>query len=234
MRGFYPLAHGKDVRLLYRAMKTSGEQILSRIDRRLKATGLSGNAASVAAGLSRDAIRSLRRQLRSGRQRGISTETLEQLAPVLQTTPEWLLSAMGPEIADTEEDHPDSDTVPVKGFVGAGAKAHFLSLEEGELDRVPALKDATPETVALEIRGDSLGELFDRWLVFFDDVRSPVTSDLLGKLCVVGLEDDRVLVKKIKRQPDGRYTLLSDEKRQAPMPDMVIRWAARVKNMVPR
>lgn len=218
-------------------MASTGEQILARIDRRLRATGLSGNGASAAAGLSRDAIRSLRRQIKTGRQRGISTETLEQLAPVLQTTPEWLLSATGPETPQDEAfdpDAPEGATVPVKGYVSAGARAHFLPLYEGELDRVEAPSGATDKTVALEIRGDSLGELFDRWLVFFDDVRSPVTPDLIGKLCVLETEDGRILVKKIKRQKDGLFTLISDAMRQPPIEDAVIRWAAKVKNLVPR
>lgn len=238
MRGFYPLHPNFVARVQSRTMSTSAEQILARIDRRLKATGMSGNAASSAAGLSRDAIRSLRRQIKSGRQRGISTETLEQLAPALHTTPEWLLREAGPEEIDTgdayEPDEMDRHTVPVKGYVGAGAAAYFLPLDEGELDRVDAVKDATPQTVALEIRGDSLGELFDRWLVFFDDVRSPVTPNLNGQLCVVGLEDGKVLVKKLKRQKDGLYTLLSDAKRQDPIENAVVLWAAKVKNLVPR
>ena len=214
-------------------MKASGRQILTRIDRRLRETGLSERAASLRAGLSADAIRSVRRQLKEGRQRGISTETLEKLAPVLSTTPEWLLSETGAEsgLADLQED-PENTTVPVKGYVAAGALAHFLPLDETEFDRVEAPQGATPETVALEIRGESLGALFDRWLVFFDQVRSPVTPDLIGKLCVVGLADGRVVVKKLKRAGDGLFDLLSNT--EEPVRGVAVEWAARVKTMAPR
>ncbi len=86
--------------------------------------------------------------------------------------------------------------------------------------------------MAVEIRGNSLGELFDRWLVFYDDVRRPVTEDLIGKLCVVGLADGRVLIKKIGRSTNGLYDLLSEK--EPPIENAVIEWAARVNAMAPR
>lgn len=138
----------------------------------------------------------------------------------------------GIETMDVEEPA-DSDaeapTVPVKGYVRAGSVAQYLPLADDELDRVPAPPGSTDKTIALEIRGTSLGELFDRWLVFYDEVRSPVTSDLIGKTCVVGLPDGRVLVKKLARAREGRYDLLSNT--EPPIPNVVVEWAARVKHM---
>ncbi|WP_210259487.1 hypothetical protein [Devosia sp. 1635] len=132
--------------------------------------------------------------------------------------------------------HVDSEkTVPVVGYVGAGAEAHFYALSDGELDRVPAPENAGPETVAVEIRGESLGPLFARWLVHYDEIRSPITSDLINQLCVVGLPDDRVLVKKVrnsKSKTPGLYDLLSNA--EDPIFDVPIAWAAKVKSMVPR
>ena len=123
-------------------------------------------------------------------------------------------------------------TVPLVGYVSAGALSYFHN-SDGPIDEIPAPDDCTPETVAAEIRGDSLGSLFDRWLVFYDEVRSPLTPDLVGRLCVVGLADDRVMVKKIERsKTPGLYHLLSNT--EAPILDVEILWAARVKNMVPR
>ncbi|WP_207633223.1 phage repressor protein [Devosia aurantiaca] len=121
-----------------------------------------------------------------------------KLAAALQLNPS-ALAAGRLEPIDHTADESQQGTVPVVGYVGAGAEAHFYALSDGELDRVPAPDGATPETVAVEIRGESLGPLFERWLVHYDDVRSPITQDLVGQLCVVGLPDDRVLVKKIRR-----------------------------------
>ena len=83
----------------------------------------------------------------------------------------------------------------------------------------------------MEIRGDSLGSVFDRWLVFYDQVRRPITHDLIGQLWV-GLPDDRILIKKIRRATkDGLlYRLLSE--REPDTEDVPM--AARVKSMVPR
>jgi DNA-binding XRE family transcriptional regulator len=147
---------------------------------------------------------------------------------------------------DARDDHPASlvrsiesgeippgPAVAVVGYVGAGSKAHFYAVAQGSLDEVAAPAGATANTVAVEIRGDSLGALFDRWLVFYDDVRSPVTADLVGKLCVVGLADDRVLIKRLQRgKTAGAFTLISE--RDEPITDVAVEWAAKVKNMVPR
>lgn len=127
----------------------------------------------------------------------------------------------------------EATEVPLVGYVGAGAEAHFYAHGDGDYEMVPAPEGATSDTVAAEIRGDSLGPLFDRWLVYYDEVRSPVTPDLIGRLCVVGLPDDRVLVKKITRaKTPGLFHLLSNT--EEPIFDAEIMWAARVKNMVPR
>jgi hypothetical protein len=162
-----------------------------------------------------------------------------------KVTPEWLLtgSRAGPMPAGAEEHRPFEaeapdeaghlSTVKVVGYVGAGAETHYYAVAQGDLDEVPAPEGSIGATVAVEIRGDSLGSLFDRWLVFYDEVRSPVTPDLIGKLCVVGLADDRVLIKKMRQgSREGLYRLLSE--REPPIEDVAVEWAAKVKNMVPR
>jgi len=69
--------------------------------------------------------------------------------------------------------------------------------------------------------------------VFYDDVRSPVTPDLYGKLCVVGLPDGRILVKQVKpSKTSGLYHLMSQT--EGSLLDQEILWAAKVKNMSPR
>ena len=125
-------------------------------------------------------------------------------------------------------------TVPVVGYVGAGAETVLFS--EGQIDpedRVPAPEGSTDKTVAVEIRGESLGALFDQWLVFYDDVRDPPGAAMVHKLCVCWLSDGRVLVKKLARgQHQGLWTLLSNT--EAPIYDVALDRAARVRNMAPR
>jgi hypothetical protein len=101
------------------------------------------------------------------------------------------------------------------------------------LDEVSAPDNATDTTVAVEVRGESLGALFDRWLVFYDDVQRPVTPDQINQLCVVGLADGRIMIKKIQRaRGKGLFHLLSNT--EGPILDVEIEWAARVRSMVPK
>jgi transcriptional regulator with XRE-family HTH domain len=125
------------------------------------------------------------------------------------------------------------DTVPLKGFVGAGANTVFFELPDSAVDRVPAPDDATDKTVAVEIRGDSLGAPFDRWLVYYDDVHRPVTRMLFNKLCVVGLSDGRILIKKlVPAKQKGLFHLIPTQGET--IMDVPVEWAAMVKGMRPR
>ncbi len=101
----------------------------------------------------------------------------------------------------------------------------------GPMGEASAPEGSTLQTVAVEVRGDSLGTFFDGWLVFYDDVRSPITDDLLGRLCVVGLEDGRVLVKMVHKNRSGRFDLHGQF--GEPVLDIEVLWAARVTSMMP-
>jgi len=71
---------------------------------------------------------------------------------------------------------------------------------------------------------------FNRWYVFYDDVHRPMTPDLIGQLCVVGLTDGRVLIKQVQRgRGEGLYTLHSATEK--PIADVKIEWAARVNSI---
>ena len=122
--------------------------------------------------------------------------------------------------------------VPVVSFVGAGDAAHYYEMAQGPFNYVDAPDNAGADTVAGEVKGGSIGRLFDGWLIFWDEVRSPVTPDQHGELCVVGLPDGRVLVKWLQAARDGRFHLLSQA--EDPMFDQDVAWAAKVTNMRPR
>lgn len=149
-----------------------------------------------------------------------------------RVAPEWLLTGAGPgpgaSPAPEEPDEiPSERKARVVGYVGAGDKAHFYEVAPGDLDEVPAPAVGSENTVAVEIRGTSLGEFFDRAIAFYDDVHRPATADLVGRLCVVGLTDGRVLIKKLRRgKKAGRFDLISHA--GEPIRDVEVAWAARV------
>jgi len=130
-------------------------------------------------------------------------------------------------------DHPTSETVPVVGYVGAGSVATLFAEGQGPLDYVEPPQNATASTVGLKVQGVSLGPVWDEAILFYDDVRSPVTPDLHGRLCVVGLPDGRVLVKMLKAANDGTFHLLSNTSEE-PLLNQEVIWAARVKAVHPR
>jgi len=188
------------------------------------------------------------------RQRGWSQARLAQAVDAAQTTvSSWergrteptredvrrIADALGVPLAELELDTADRlgdgapETAPLVGFVSAGSRAHYFADGQGPFGHVRAPEGSNEQTVAVEIRGDSLGPFFNEWLVYYDDRREPVTADLLGQLCVVGLADGRVLIKKLKAsQTPGLYHLLSQT--EEPILDVAVDWAARVRSMSPR
>lgn len=143
------------------------------------------------------------------------------------------VTSLDPEIPSGAE---GGDTVPLVGRAGAGSAVALFALngdDPAEEVPLPPGVAASPTLVAVEIEGTSLGALFDRSLVFYDDRRSPVSEDLLRKLCIVGLTDGRVLIKQIlPGSKRGFYHLLSQT--EGMIEDVSIDWAARVKSVVPR
>ncbi len=61
-----------------------------------------------------DAIRNLKRAVKNGDRRGVTTETLAALAPVLKTSAAWLLEGHGDPGAGSQ--------AKVVGRIGAGAE----------------------------------------------------------------------------------------------------------------
>ncbi len=160
--------------------------------------------------------------------RGVPAARAERYGRFFRVAPEWLLYGRG-----EAEDVATTDSVPVVGLVGAGSVATLFAEGQGPLDYVEPPQNATPDTVALHVRGTSLGPAWDESIIYYDDVRSPVTPDLHGRLCVVGLPDGRVLVKILKAAGDGTFHLLSNSLEE-PLLNEEVAWAARVKAAHPR
>jgi DNA-binding XRE family transcriptional regulator len=151
------------------------------------------------------------------------------IAVALETTAEFLMAGKG-----KGQDGHNRVTTPVIGIVHAGSAAVDYSIHEGQLGEVERPSMATHSTVALEVRGESMGgRVEDGDIVFYDERREPVTSDLYGKLCIVGATDGRVMLKKIKPgSRPGRFHLISYA--ADPEFDVPVDWAARVTSIRPK
>ncbi len=129
----------------------------------------------------------------------------------------------------------DVGTVPLAGFVGAGAELFYFQHADGNhLDEVEAPPQASDNTVAVQVKGDSMRGIADEgYVLYYDNRQQPVTDDLLDHLCVVGLPDGRMMVKKLQR---GRYPGLFHlySSNSDPIFDQPVDWAAKVTWIRPR
>lgn len=187
--------------------------VVKRIDERLKAMTLSASGASRAAGLSEDAIRNIRRASTDESRVGTQTTTLMKLAPILGTSVNWLLTGIDAEM-----------TVKLAGFVGAGQEVY--QFDEDGAGYVDAPPGAVTGTEAVEVRGGSMLPLYEDGTILYYSRQLPPT-EMVGKRCIVRLEDDRTLVKTLRRGAErGLFTLVS---LNAPdIEDVGVRWAAPI------
>lgn len=156
--------------------------------------------------------------------RGIKTEELIYYAKRFGVSVGWLLTGEGPT---------EGMSVPIVGLVGADPEGAILfSTSQGELGQAPLVPGATTKTVAVEVRGSSMQGIAENGsLVYYNDRHDPPTADLIGQVCVVGLEDGRVLIKRLMR--GGRrntFDLLSFT--GANLKDQRVLWAAPVLNVL--
>lgn len=199
--------------------------LLSRIQKRLTAKGLSESGASIAAGLSRDTIRNLRRDLDRGKQRTMNGTTIEALAQVLDTTAQWLLTGDGTE----EPTYSGSVTmVPKISWVSAGQLAAADGIDT--LDHAPriAVADLGPgDWILLDVEGDSMDRISPPGSTIAVN-RSD--NRLVANACyVIATENGEATYKRFRPAPD-RFEPVSTNPAHDPIfPEGPVRIIGRVK-----
>lgn len=118
------------------------EELLTRIQLRLKELGISATAAAKAGGLGADAIRDLKRKPHNS----VTLETIRKLASGLQTTPEWL--AFDIDNRAPAKPAPEGG-LPVIGEVAAGS---WQEVHQEAQDGPPGLSLFQPVPVARDPR----------------------------------------------------------------------------------
>ncbi len=131
-------------------------------------------------------------------------------------------------------DSPMVKDVWVKGIVGAGAKVTLWNEGMGEGEGytrvpwppgVPMIEDL----IAFEIRGESMPPYSDGDLVYVEVSDALPGPEIIGKLCVVELDNGDMLIKMVRRgYTPGRYNLHSFDGRP-PIEDAQVIKAARVR-----
>lgn len=125
-------------------------------------------------------------------------------------------------------------TVPILGFVAADPDGRVAFAHgQGAHDEAPVPPGGAPESVALEVRGTSMGDLAPEGsLIYFEDQRTPPTEDMLGNYVVAELDTGEVVVKRLLRgSAPGLYDLWSIS---APLRQGVrVMWAAHITAIIP-
>jgi SOS-response transcriptional repressor LexA len=155
------LVKGKMVSQLAK-LKGEAERLsdfLNRVEQRRQQLGFSERRAAVEAGLSPSQIRTMRRQWREGKQRGVSVRTVAGLARALHTTPGWLITGTDPEevIAEALRGPGAIAGLRLVGAVGAGLWLEVASENsDAQFVRVPPdPRYPADYQSAYEVRGTS-------------------------------------------------------------------------------
>ena len=126
---------------------------------------------------------------------------------------------------DAEE---SAATVPLMGYVGAGAKICTDGIEY-PADDVEAPPEYTPSTAALCVRGDSMyPAYFDGDLIYYDTQQGSTPQHFIGQHVVVKLTSNDIYIKQIANgSSPKKFNLLSFN--APPMLDVEIEWVAKIK-----
>jgi hypothetical protein len=200
------------------------EEVLARIEIRLKAVGLSAHAASLAAKRP-DAIRNLKRAVKNNDRRGITTETLMALAPVLKTSAAWLLEGVG--------DPASGNLVRVIGRIGAGAEIQpeFEQISPESVYEIEVPFPVSTDAVAFQVEGDSMWPRYDPGDVIICWRQGTDAEEVIGWEAAVRTADGKRYLKRIQRgAASGTFDLESHN--AAPIRGVRIEWAAEIKGVV--
>ncbi len=200
------------------------DDILTRIESRLAALGLSAHAASLLA-RKPDAIRNLKRAVKNGDRRGITTETLGALAPVLETSAAWLLEGIG--------DPTPGYRVSVVGRIGAGAEIspEFEQIPPEGLYEIEVPFPIAGDAIAFQVEGDSMWPRYDPGDVIICRRDGTDAAEVIGWEAAVRTADGRRFLKRVQRgAATGTFDLESHN--AAPIRGVRIEWAAEVQGVV--
>ena len=131
------------------------------------------------------------KRLESG-ERPISAEWARRLAPHLGVTPSQLIF---PETAGKPM------TLNILGRVGASTDGVVIhESDHGPFGVIQAPIGAKGTEAVVEVDGHSMGIYApDGSLILYENREDPPQESMLGEVCVVGLPDGRVLVKRLLR-----------------------------------
>jgi len=184
--------------------------VLVNILDRLEEVGLTASAASLEAGLSADAIRNIQRTYQRTGKVNVTLETLQRLAPVLQTTVGALIDSDDETPSRTSSSEvtpirPRLVPVPIVGRAAAGLFYEVDSLDQSSLEVIhlpPDDKFPQARQMAFDVQGDSMNDLKPRPLLPGDKVICVAYDDVADILPII-----QGMVVVVQRTRDGGQTI---------------------------
>lgn len=171
--------------------------VYARIKMRMDKLEIKESKAAKDAGLSADAIRNVRRKLEAGNLNvSFNMNTINALAPVLGTTPAWILDGTGPEDAaaplvaeESKRPSPNASfppqhqrfsstqTVPLLGLSSGGPNGRFI-LNGSEVARLfcPPMLEGVSDAYAVRVYGTSMEPRFKAGETVWINPHEPVRS----------------------------------------------------------
>jgi DNA-binding XRE family transcriptional regulator len=121
--------------------------------------------------------------------------------------------------------------IPLYGHVGAGAEI-LVSHESHGGETVTRPAGVSGDLAAVRVAGDSMvDKYYPGDILFYSNDMQAADADVVGRYCVVNLDDGRMMVKKVTRgKRFGTYTLLSAG--AEPIVDVLLRWAAPIRAVI--
>ena len=152
--------------------------------------------------------------------RGYPKARAEAYAKAFKISLAWLISGRG--------EMKDGKTVPLMGIVGAGGNIMPASDNPNGLEQVGAPPEMGPDTVAVQVRGDSMYPAFDDGDLIYYDRHETMPDSLPSKPCIAQLADGRCMLKLVRKgSRKGLYSLMSHN--APPIEDVRLVWVAKIK-----
>lgn len=125
------------------------------------------------------------------------------------------------------------ELVPVIGYVGAGDRQYIYDVDAEFIEEIEAPGKMADGTVALAIRGNSLGPAFNGGYVFYSKQPQTDIDSLIGELCVVRTTTGATYIKTIEPgDAPQTYSLIAINGQ--PLESVALEWAVPVLAVTPR
>ncbi len=123
--------------------------------------------------------------------------------------------------------------IPLVGKIGAGGEVYAIgAYPKGDgMDRIEPDGYWSPSAVAVVVSGNSMYDKYHAGDILVYDEQNPEIERFIGRReCIVGLPDERIMVKRVTRgSRDGLYTLTSWN--SPPIEDVAVDWCARIRSV---